>query len=264
MEIPKENLSIQTPEQVGFQYTLGGLGTRATAFLLDTAFRVLLTLSIFSVVTLLTQALPSVSPTDFMADLSGNWIMAIGILAYGVVDLGYFLLFEAMWSGQTPGKRLQKLRVIRINGRPIGWLESSIRNILRAVDILAGFYPLGLIVIFLSKHSQRIGDYVAGTVVIVERRRPVPTNRTRLRSSVKLLIPDIELHISTLDTQQYQLLQSYLLRRQEMDRDHREQLAGDMARRLIEQWGLHLEETISHESFLEEVVGAYERTRRAI
>lgn len=168
METVKETMTIQTPEHVGFQYTLAGLGTRAMALLLDTAIRGLFILSIFVVLILISQWLPALSPAD-LADLSKNWIIAIGILAYGVVDLGYFLIFEALWSGQTPGKRFQKLRVIRIDGQPIGWLESAIRNILRAVDIFSGFYPLGLIVIFLSRRSQRIGDYAAGTVVIIER-----------------------------------------------------------------------------------------------
>ena len=190
--------------------------------------------------------------------------MALGILAYGFLDLGYFLFFEALWSGQTPGKRSQKLRVIRMDGRPIGWLESAIRNILRAVDILSGIYPVGLIVIFLSSRSQRIGDYAAGTVVIIERRSRVPMDRTRLRSSAKIHISDLGTHISTLGPDEYRLIRTFLNRRAEMNPAHRIQLAEDVARRLMERWQLPLNKGIAYESFLEEVMGAYERSRRAI
>ncbi|MGD8530784.1 MAG: RDD family protein, partial [Syntrophobacterales bacterium] len=115
MGTAKETLKIQTPEHVGFQYVLAGLGTRATAFLLDTAFRGLFIFFIFLTMLFLGRLLPELDPSGLLSDLSKNWILALAVLAYGVVDLGYFLLFEALWSGQTPGKRLQKLRVIRVN-----------------------------------------------------------------------------------------------------------------------------------------------------
>ena len=264
MQTSNETLTITTPEQVGFKYVLAGLGSRATAFIVDTLFRVLLILFIFVVIGLVGRWLPALDPTGVLAGLSKNWILALGALAYGVIDLGYFLVFEALWSGQTPGKRLQKLRVIKVNGQPIGWLESAIRNILRAADILLGFYPLGLLVMFLSQRSQRIGDYAAGTVVIVERRRNVPMDRTRLRSTAKLKLPDIELHLSTLEPDQYQLLRSFLQRREQMEQSHRRQLARLLAQRLMKRWGIKPRPNITNESFLEEVVVAYERSRKAI
>jgi uncharacterized RDD family membrane protein YckC len=264
MGTAKETLKIQTPEHVGFRYVLAGLGTRATAFLLDTAFRGLFIFLIFLTMLFLGRLLPELDPSGLLGDLSKNWILALAVLAYGVVDLGYFLLFEALWSGQTPGKRLQKLRVIRVNGQPIGWLESSIRNILRAVDILLGFYPLGLLVMFLSSRSQRIGDYAAGTVVIVERRQKVPMDRSRLGSAPKLNLSDLELHISTLSAEHYQLLRSFLRRRHEMDEAHRRELARNLAHRFMKRWGIPPRPDIPNETFLEAVVRVYERSRKAI
>jgi len=265
METAKETLKIQTPEQVGLQYVLAGLGTRSTAFLLDTTFRFLVILFIFLVVSLLSQWLPVIDPTGVFAALPKTWLLALAVLAYGVIDLGYFLIFEALWSGQTPGKRLQKLRVIKVDGQPIGWLESSIRNIFRAVDILLGFYPLGLFVMFLSSRSQRIGDYAAGTVVIVERRNQVPMDRKRLRSTSKLGLPELELHISSLQPKQYQIIRSFLQRRQAMDDSHRRELARTLVQRLIKQWSIPpFRHDIPDESFLEEIVGMYERSRKAI
>ena len=264
METTKETLKIQTPEHVGFQYILAGLGTRSTAFILDAVFRALFILFVFVIMMFLAKWLPELDPTGLIASIPKTWLLAIAVLAYGVVDLGYFLIFEALWSGQTPGKRMQKLRVIRVNGQPISWLESSIRNILRAIDVLAGFYPLGLFVMFLSSRSQRIGDYAAGTLVIVEKRRNVPMDRDRLRSTPKLNLPDLELHISALEPQQYQLIRKFLQRREELEESHRRELARFLVQRLLKKWGISLSPDITEESFLEETVGIYERTRRAI
>jgi uncharacterized RDD family membrane protein YckC len=264
METTKETLTIQTPEYVGFQYILAGLGSRAAAFLLDTAVRALIVISLFAAVMLLSRWLPALDPTGLLAGASKTWIMALGVTAYGVVDLGYFLLFEALWSGQTPGKRNQGLRVIKNNGQPIGWLDSAIRNILRAVDLLAGVYPLGVVVIFLSRTNQRIGDYAAGTVVIAERRRNVPRDRTRLRRNDTLKSVEVESHISRLEPEQYQILRSFLQRRDTMDKASRNDLAGILSRRIMERWGIGSRPNISHESFLEQVVALYEERKRAI
>ncbi len=263
MEIKKETMTIQTPEQVGFQYVLSGLGTRSIAFLLDILIRGIFVLFVFVAIFLLSKSMPVLDPSDLLSDPSEKWLWGLGFLVYGVLDLGYFLIFEALWSGQTPGKRMQKLRVIRTDGQPIGWLESATRNILRAVDLLASVYPLGLIVIFLSPRSQRIGDYAAGTVVIVERRVLAPLNRARIRPPLKSLIPDIELHVSTLVPEQYQILRSFLLRREQMDEANRNQLSQELATRLMNRWELTLE-GVSNEDFLEEVISTYERSRRAI
>lgn len=264
METTKETFTIRTPEQVDFQYVLAGLGSRSAAFLVDTVIRAVFGVSVFVLVILFSKWLPDLDPTGLMDALSKTWIAALGVLTYGLIDLGYFLLFEAFWSGQTPGKRMQGLRVIRQNGQPIGWLESAVRNILRAVDILAGVYPLGLIVVFLSRSNQRIGDYAAGTVVIVERRRNVARDRTRLRRDEHGSEPDIEFHISQLEPEQYRILRSFLQRREEMDEAHRRKLARLLARRLMDRWGLSAAGKPSYEAFIEKTVALYEQKRRAI
>ncbi len=263
MQTVNETITIRTPEQVEFQYVMAGLGTRSIAFLLDLLIRGLFVLFVFVMILLFSKYIPALDPSGLLSDLSEKWLWAFGFLVYGILDLGYFLVFEALWSGQTPGKRMQKLRVIRTDGQPIGWLESAIRNILRAVDLLASIYPIGLIVIFLSQRSQRIGDYAAGTIVIIERRSLVPMNRAGVRTPERSLLPDIELHLSSLEPEQYQILRSFLQRREQMDEANRNQLSQDLTRRLMDRWGLTLEGA-SDEDFLEEVVSVYERSRRAI
>lgn len=264
METTKEAFTVQTPEHVGFQYVTAGLGSRAAAFFLDTVIRALFVLAIFVLVSLFSRWLPRLDPTGLMEGGPVSWVAALGVLAYGVIDLGYFLFFEAFWSGQTPGKRVQKLRVIRRDGQPIGLLESSIRNILRAVDMVAGVYPLGLFVMFFSRTNQRIGDYAAGTVVIVERRQQVPGVRTRLRSESAAEESGMELHVSQLTPRQYQVLSAFLQRRENMDPENRQQLAELLTQRLRKKWGLPTKGETSGEGFIEQVVTIYEQRKRAI
>jgi uncharacterized RDD family membrane protein YckC len=264
METFKETLTIQTPESVGFQYVLAGVGSRAAAFLLDTAIRFIAVLSIFVFITLMGALLPKLDFVGITSWLSKSWLIALGVLAYGFVDLGYFVFFEALWSGQTPGKRHQRLRVIRSNGRPISWLESGIRNILRALDLLAGFYPLGLIVVFLSRNNQRIGDYAAGTVVVMEEKTPSFHEGIPSRDLSTLTHPEIENYISLLDRSQYRLLKSFLQRRKGMDDKHKHELARMLALQLLSKWGMPARLKISYETFLEEVLILYEQRKRAI
>jgi uncharacterized RDD family membrane protein YckC len=264
MEASRETLTIQTPESVGFQYVLAGVGSRAAAFLVDTAVRYLSILVIFILASLLGSLLPALDPTGIVEKFSKTWLIALAVLAYGMVDLGYFLLFEALWNGQTPGKRKQGLRVIRSDGQPIGWLESAIRNILRAVDMLLGFYPLGLIVIFFSRNNQRIGDFAAGTVVVVEEKRKAFHGGSRPRDTKTLANPEIENYLALVEPSQYRILKSFLQRRGEMDEMHRHELARLLAHQLLEKWKMPARLKSSYEVFLEEVVALYEERRRAI
>jgi uncharacterized RDD family membrane protein YckC len=264
MDTTKDRLTIQTPEQVGFEYVLAGLGSRTAAFLVDTIIRWSVVLGIFVMVSLFHKFLPAPDLSGWVADLSKTWLIALAVLAYGLVDLGYFLFFEALCGGQTPGKKRQGLRVIRMDGQPIGWLESSIRNILRAVDLVAGVYPVGIVVVFLSGNNQRIGDYAAGTVVIVERKQRVPGERKRFPAQQVLTHPEIEWYVSRLKPAQYQVLRSFLERREQMEQGHRHELARLLTHQLFKRMSGSTRMSMSYESFIEEVVASYEKRRRAI
>lgn len=263
METVKGNLMICTPEQIGFNYSISGLGSRSLAFMLDYTIRVILILFIVVLFYLLSRIFPSVISLEAVGDISKTWLIAIGFLLYAVIYLGYFIIFEALWAGQTPGKRSIHLRVVRIDGQPIGWMESAIRNILRSIDVLLGFYPIGLIVMFLSPESKRIGDYAAGTVVIFERRVNVPANRSRLRGPARPYRPDIELNISLVTARAYQVAKSFLQRREHMDKTDRDEIAKSLATHLMEKLDISIEK-VHHEQFVEEVVSVYEHRKRAI
>ena len=100
---------------------------------------------------------------------SGQWLAAV-IIALGITLLseGYFILFEWLMRGQTPGKKALKIRVIRDDGTPATIHEVLVRNVLRLIDFLPFSYGVGAIVMFASRLSKRLGDIAAGTIVIKE------------------------------------------------------------------------------------------------
>ena len=107
----------------------------------------------------------------------GVWAAAITVLVIFAIYWGYFVIFETLWSGQTPGKRIMRLRVVREDGRPVRFFEVFTRNLLRLTLDFQPFptYAIGVISIIFSARSKRVGDFVAGTVVVKERATEAPT-----------------------------------------------------------------------------------------
>ena len=106
------------------------------------------------------------------------WLLAILIFVYFLLMYGYFIFFEAVWNGQTPGKRLTHIRVMKDTGQPITPIESVARNLIRIIDqVPPPTYGIGLLCAWISPRSKRLGDYVAGTVVVHE--RPFETNEAQ-------------------------------------------------------------------------------------
>jgi len=106
--------------------------------------------------------------SDFRPSSIG-WILALVLLGLFAIFVGYFVFFETLWQGQTPGKRLAQIRVIREDGRPIGLPQATLRALLRVFDdILVGL--VGFLFIVQGRQEKRLGDWVAGTVVIQELR----------------------------------------------------------------------------------------------
>ncbi|MGA7158810.1 MAG: RDD family protein [Acidobacteriaceae bacterium] len=159
---------IDTPEQVGLEFAVAGLGSRFVAALLDglivSAFFFLEVLALIMI-----GAAVKNTPTPNVSDAAEKWFAAFAIFVNFLVVWGYFALFEAYWHGQTPGKRAMKLRVIKDSGRQITMFESMARNLMRVVDYLPSMYLVGAITMLCNKRSQRLGDLVAGTIVVHER-----------------------------------------------------------------------------------------------
>src|SRR5438105_4291814 len=153
--LPDSELVVATPERVSFDYQVAGLGTRAIAQLLD-----LLILSALLVALLFAGTFAGiVFDSGVVADL-------IWILGSFVVIFGFFWVSEAMWSGQTIGKKAFRLRAVGDRGEPLTLIQAGIRNVVRIVDFLPYGYGVGLIVLFINGKGKRLGDLAAGTVVV--------------------------------------------------------------------------------------------------
>ncbi len=160
-----DQLSIDTPEQVELSYSVAGIGSRFVALLLDT----LIIVAMYVALGIVFVLAASVTGGRDSSGALGLWFIAALLLVYFVINWGYFALCEAYWQGQTPGKRVMKLRVIKDSGRQITLFEALARNLLRFVDYLPGFYLVGVITMLCNKRNKRLGDMVAGTLVVHER-----------------------------------------------------------------------------------------------
>ena len=152
--LPDSDLIVATPERVSFDYQVAGLGTRAVAQVLD----LLVVAGILIAVVFASEA----------AGAAGQDTLATLILVFGVfiTVVGYFWLSEAMWSGQTIGKKALRLRAIGDRGEPITFAQAGIRNLVRVADFLPYGYGVGLVVLFANGKGKRLGDLAAGTLVV--------------------------------------------------------------------------------------------------
>jgi uncharacterized RDD family membrane protein YckC len=159
---------IDTPEQVGLEYSVAGLGSRFVAALLDALIVGAFFLAEVLVLVVIGAA-SSATPAGKLSEAAGKWFLAFVTLIEFVIVWGYFALFEAYWHGQTPGKRAMKVRVIKDSGRQITLFEALARNLMRVIDYLPSLYLVGVITMLCNKRNQRLGDLVAGTIVVHER-----------------------------------------------------------------------------------------------
>src|SRR5258708_17991363 len=155
----RDKLTIETPEQTALEFEIAGIGSRFLALAFDTLIQILLGIGLLVIMVIVGVALPSSAK-------SGIWVVAVIVLAYFVLYFGYFAIFEIIWNGQTPGKKKEGLRVIKDSGRPITPSEAVGRNLMRIVDQPPAFYAIGIGSVLLSRHNKRLGDFVAGTIVV--------------------------------------------------------------------------------------------------
>jgi uncharacterized RDD family membrane protein YckC len=179
---------------------------------------------------------------------AGLGVLFVGLfsLALLVVTAGYFMLFEILWNGQTPGKRLLGVRVIRENGYPIRPVDAVIRNLVRIVDFLPASYGVGILTMLLNKRSKRLGDFASGTIVVREGARGAAAVLISVRSAP-------ESRGYALSSTDATLVRDFLTRRVTMHADARARLALRLATALAQRYGLPLES--DSERFLERLAG---------
>lgn len=253
-----DQLSIDTPELVTIDLPLAGIGSRFIALLVDMLlwFAGLLVITLMAIV-----VLPAIHAAS---NLSEKWAVAIVIFLVFLFNWGYFTLFEAFWNGQTPGKRIARIRVIQQTGRPIGIVESMARNFVRYVDQIPSIYVVGLIAMFVTRQHQRLGDLVAGTLVV--RDRPADSSLGNESSSrtftaasfnpslaaephLRVVLPTS--CVARLGPLDLEVLENFFARRLDMPLDVRASLAERIAAAIKAKSGLEQPADVSTETFLE-------------
>lgn len=159
-------VSIETPEHIVFQHRVAGPARRAVAHLIDLFLCAIALVVLSAIVLFLVVGMTSAGAAFQEAMGLGGGVI---LLAVFLVQWVWFVAWEGL-RGDTPGKRALGLRVVTTNGRPIGWPQAALRNVLRAADLLPFGYVAGVAAMALSGRFQRIGDLVAGTLVVASER----------------------------------------------------------------------------------------------
>lgn len=245
-----DKLSIDTPEQVALDFSLASIGSRFLAIAVDTLIQTAATI----VLVLLGVGLVAAFGLTFAG--ANPWILAVLFFLYFVVYQAYFAIFEAMWNGQTPGKRVVGLRVISVTGRPISPFEAILRNVVRIADQLPGIYAIGIVFVFFTERNQRLGDLAAGTVVVHE--RAVVADEVELKFE-RPAAPTYH-GASKLVPEEAAVIELFLRRRDQLGDYERSRKAAQIADRIRERLGI-IEKT-DNEHFLEEVMTEYRERGR--
>jgi len=169
-------IAVRTPESIAFSYELAGLGSRFLAMLLDFFIQILCAIAIVWGMSALALHLPNEPVKASLPDrVVESVAIAIVIAVAFLIFFGYFIIFEAVWNGQTPGKRLLGIRVVRDGGYPIDFTSALVRNLIRTLEFALGFYALSAVSTLLSSENKRLGDFAAGTIVVRDSRVAAPT-----------------------------------------------------------------------------------------
>ena len=272
----EETLIIETPERVPLAFALASIGNRFLAVAIDHSIQFLaifLIAWVFISITGVGDNGMGESAGEFFSEMP-KWTLAIMILVLFLVFASYFIVFEWIWNGQTPGKRLLKLRVIREDGRPLTLWEAIARNLLRIFDAIPGFvipvYSVGLIVIFLSNRDQRVGDVFAGTVVIRERLDEAPTFAETFSTSVtdaafRRVQPKTEFqaNVNLLNEGEVEVVESFLRRRWDLTERQRIWMAWRVAMPLMYKLKPNYDmRSFTYEGFLEEILHRFHAKQR--
>lgn len=191
----EQTVDVETPELVVLTYSLAGVGSRVVAAIVDL-------LICFAAMALLTLASALLDvPLRFGGagfERSGTWLLAFLVLAQFAILWGYYVLFEGLRDGQTPGKRMFRLRVVREGGYSVTFGVSALRNLVRILDLQPGFlYLVGLGSMLATKRNRRLGDLVAGTIVVREEVRELPrVQPTRSRAGTAEPTPALQTQLS--------------------------------------------------------------------
>ncbi|MGE5529889.1 MAG: RDD family protein [Patescibacteria group bacterium] len=244
-------MAVVTPESVSFSYEVAGIGSRFLALAVDHLIQIAFLIA-FNWAVLRTVGVGA-----------SQYLPLLLVMGAALFLLGYFIFFEILWDGKTPGKRLLHLRVVRNGGYGLTALESILRNLLRIVDFLPFVYGFGLLSMFLSEKSRRLGDFVAGTVVVKDRSGRVPAPAaaaarealTRLPAEIQTLLRG---RLERFSPEELGVMRAFILRRGSLTREARASLGERLKRTVLARCPEAGALALPGELLVEAVVAAHE------
>jgi uncharacterized RDD family membrane protein YckC len=263
-----DQLTIDTPEQVSIRFPVAGLGSRFLALFADTVVQAIAYTVLILIVVLVVSSAPKAAGGE-LSRTGEKWLVAGLVLFHFLLYWGYFTLFETFWNGQTPGKKLFKIRVIQQSGRQITFFEAMTRNLIRVVDMIPSFYLVGVIAMLCNRQHQRLGDLAAGTLVIHERAsdEPLWSGGTRTITAASFAAPapepsffnqqeDLTLPadaVARLNAEDLSVIDRFFSRILDMELDTRAQIAARLAAQMSQKMGVTLAPDTKPERFLESI-----------
>ncbi len=221
------SVTVRTPESIAFSYELAGLGSRFLAVTVDMMLQTLILVAILWGVALIASHAPPHMRTARDYSTPESVAIAFIVAVIFLVYFGYFIAFETLWNGQTPGKKLLGIRVVRDGGFPIDFAASALRNLIRVGEVALGFYALSAIASILSPENKRLGDMAAGTIVVRDART---STLAAIRAAASSAAPAAR---STLITAEEQaVIDRFVARRNGLAPDARRRIAADLAKRV--------------------------------
>ena len=241
----EDRITIATPEGVDLQLTLAGVGSRFISALVDLMLQIVLVVIVSAV-------------AAAVGAFGSGYGYAVAFVAGFLVFAAYDVVFEVFASGRTPGKRLNGLRVVRVDGSPVAFFTSAVRNVLRLVDILPGMYLVGIATILVTRQNQRLGDVAAGTLVVRERTQQPTLENLRpapAPAPAPPAAPTGAWDVTGVSAEELAAVHSFLARRYELTSEARYRLATDLAGALRPKV-VGAPENLGSEAFLEKLVVA--------
>src|SRR5580704_5977833 len=248
-----DKLTIETPEQMPLEFAVAGIGSRFLAVAVDSLIQVGIGLGVLILLGIL-----GVTSRWMGLRNAGVWLMAaLGFCVFALM-FGYFAIFEIIWNGQTPGKRVVGIRAVKETGRPLTPSESIGRNLLRIVDQLPAFYAIGMLVALLNAKNKRLGDFIAGSVVVRESSmKEIKPIWHTAQSVAEAPAGGVRVSTAALSIEELALIDAFLHRRYDLAPDVRSRMAGEILVRVQPKIVADALVRLSTESLLEAL--AYER-----
>lgn len=255
------SIKIRTPESVELEFSLAGVGGRAVALAIDyTVLGAGMLLLLWLMIFILSQ----LSQWDALLSIDTGtlqlWTGAIFSLVLFAAYVGYFTAFETLWYGQTPGKRYARIRVIRDDAQPMRMFQATLRSLLRPVDdiLFVGFF-----FILFGKQEKRVGDWLAGTLVVLSDPRSVKQEIKGLEMSQKLGVElGNRMSFESVSPDDFATVRDYLQRRDFLTPAARKAVGSRLASQLKAKTDLaNAPMNMTADSFLEAIYWGYQNQR---